>query len=112
MSFGQQNTGGVAPEQQWYMMIAGVVSGAINVVETLSRARLVYDANDIQQLIDAATDGGPVGSSTMTKAQASALNDLITTFAVYLNTPMTEGGLKPIQVLFRQWAPPVTDETL
>jgi hypothetical protein len=101
---------GIAPEQQWYMMIAGVVSGAIAVVETLSRARLVYDANDIQQLIDAATETGPVGDSTMTKAQAAALNDLITTFAVYLNTPMTEGGLKPIQVLFRQWAPPI-DET-
>ncbi len=107
MSIGQDT---VAPEQQWYQMIGSVVVSAITVVETLNRANLVYEANDIQDKIDAATAGHAVGNSTMSKEQATALHDLITTFAAYLNTPMSEGGIKPIQVLYRKWAAPL-DET-
>ena len=29
----------------------------------------------------------------------------------YLNTPMVEGGLKPINVLYRRWPAPLADET-
>jgi hypothetical protein len=97
----------IAPEQQWYQMIGGIVSTAIQVVETLNRAKLVFEANDLQDKIDDATVGYAVGSSTMTKEQAQALTDLITTFATYLNTPMVDGGLKPIQVLYRQWQAPL-----
>jgi hypothetical protein len=106
MSVGQNS---VAPEQQWYQMIGGIVSSAIQVVETLNRAKLVFEANDLQDKIDDATAGHAVGGSTMSKEQATALNDLITTFGAYLNTPMSEGGIKPIQVLYRQWAPPIEE---
>ena len=47
----------------------------------------------------------------MTKEQAQALHLLITTFGAYLNTPMVEGGLKPINVLYRRWPAPLADET-
>jgi len=97
------------PAAQWYAAIAGIVTTAITVVETLQRAGLVFEANEIQSLIDAATAGHAVEGSTMTKEQAEALKQLITTFSVYLNTPMTEGGLKPINVLYRKWPAPVTD---
>jgi hypothetical protein len=108
MSIG--NATSISPEMGWYQMIAGVVTTAIQVVETLNRARLVFDANDLQQLIEAAEEGHAVGMSSMTKEQAAALSLLINTLAAYLNTPMAEGGLKPIQVLYRQWAAPVADE--
>ena len=55
--------------------------------------------------------GHAVGMSSMTKEQATALALLIDSLAAYLNTPMSEGGLKPIQVLYRQWMAPVSDET-
>jgi tryptophan synthase beta subunit len=110
MSIGQNYTS-ISPEMGWYQMDTGVVTTAIQVVETLNRARLVFNANDLQQLIEAAEAGHAVGMSSMTKEQASALSQLITSLAVYLNTPMSEGGLKPIQVLYRQWAAPVSDET-
>jgi hypothetical protein len=97
------------PAGQWYAMIAGSVVSAITVVETLSRAGLVFEANEIQAKIDAAEAGHAVEGSTMTKEQAEALKQLIATFGVYLNTPMTEGGLKPINVLYRKWPAPVTD---
>lgn len=97
------------PAAQWYAAIAGIVTTAITVVETLQRASLVFEANEIQALIDAATVGHAVEGSAMTKEQAEALKQLITTFSVYLNTPMTEGGLKPINVLYRKWPAPVTD---
>jgi hypothetical protein len=97
------------PAAQWYAAIAGIVTTAITVVETLQRAGLVFEANDIQALIDAADAGHAVEGSAMTKEQAQALKQLITTFGVYLNTPMTEGGLKPINVLYRKWPAPVTD---
>jgi hypothetical protein len=100
-----------APSQQWYAMIGSVVGGAITVVETLTRAALVYDANEIEQLIADATAGHAVAGSTMTKEQAQALHLLITSFGVYLNTPMVEGGLKPINVLYRRWPAPLADET-
>lgn len=35
-----------APSQQWYQAIAGIVTAAITVVETLQRAGLVFDANN------------------------------------------------------------------
>src|SRR5690348_12525516 len=97
------------PAGQWYAAIAGIVTTAITVVETLQRASLVFEANKIAALIAAATPGHAVEGSTMTKEQAEALNLLITTFSVYLNTPMAEGGLKPINVLYRKWPAPVTD---
>ncbi|KPV54346.1 hypothetical protein SE17_04315 [Kouleothrix aurantiaca] len=97
------------PAGQWYTAIAGIVQTAITVVETLQRAALVYEANEIAALINAATAGHAVEGSTMTKEQAEALNLLITTFGAYLNTPMVEGGLKPINVLYRKWPAPVTD---
>src|SRR5882672_761409 len=87
------------PTQQWYSMIGSIVATAITVVETLTRASLVYEANDLQQLIDATTAAHAVEGSTMTKEQAAALSLLINSLAAYLNTPMSEGGLKPIQVL-------------
>ena len=98
-----------APSQQWYQAIAGIVTTAITVVETLQRAGLVFDANNLQDKIDAATAGHAVEGSTMTKEQATVLKQLIDTFGVYLNTPMAEGGLKPIQVLYRQWPQPLSD---
>jgi len=97
------------PAAQWYAAIAGIVTTAITVVETLQRASLVFEANDIQDLIDAATAGHAVEGSTMTREQAQALKLLITTFGVYLNTPMEDGGLKPINVLYRKWPAPLTD---
>ncbi len=57
-------------EQRWFEMIVGCVQTAIAVVETLQRAGLVFDANNIQALIDAAEDGHAVGNSLMTKEQA------------------------------------------
>lgn len=101
-------TGG-SPTQQWFQMIAGVVATAIQVTETLQRARLVFDANDLAQLIEQTEAGHAVPGSSMTKEQAQALQLLTDTFAVYLNTPMVEGGLKPIQVLYRQWPLPITE---
>jgi len=97
------------PASQWYAAIAGIVTTAITVVETLQRAGLVFEANDIQALIEATQAGHAVEGSTMTKEQATALQQLITTFGAYLNTPMSEGGLKPINVLYRKWPAPVTD---
>jgi hypothetical protein len=99
------------PTQQWYSMIGSIVATAITVVETLTRASLVYEANDLQQLIDATTAAHAVEGSNMTKEQATALHLLITTFGAYLNTPMVEGGLKPINVLYRRWPAPLADET-
>ena len=51
------------PAAQWYAAIAGIVTTAITVVETLQRASLVFEANDIQDLIDAATAGHAVEGS-------------------------------------------------
>ena len=98
-----------APSQQWYTMIGAVVGGAITVVETLTRAALVYDANEIQALIDDTEDGHAVPGSTMSKEQAQALHLLIVSFGAYLNTPMVEGGLKPINVLYRKWPAPIPE---
>jgi hypothetical protein len=98
------------PEVQWYAMIAGIVQTAITVVETLNRAKLIFEANELQALIEQATAGHAVGASTMTKEQAQALEQLIATFATYLGTPMADGALKPIQVLYRTWPAP-TQET-
>jgi hypothetical protein len=95
------------PAAMWYAQIASIVQVAIQVVETLSRAQLIYDANDLQQLIEATVAGYAVTGASITREQAEALNLLIASFAVYLNTPMATGQLKPIQVLFRQWPAPI-----
>jgi len=97
-------------EQRWFEMIVGSVATAITVVETLQRAAMVFDANGIQAMIEAAESGHAVGDSLMSKEQAQALGLLISSFGVYLQTPMVEGAMKPIQVLFKTWPPAIREE--
>ena len=97
------------PAAMWYAQIGSIVQVAIQVVEALSRAQLIYEANELEALIAATTAGHAVSGASISREQAEALNLLIGSFAVYLNTPMAAGQLMPIQVLFRQWPAPMSE---
>src|SRR5262245_55679209 len=94
------------PEVTWYNLIISIVQSAIQVVETLRRAQVIYDANGLATLISATQPGYAVGAAPMTKEQAEAYAHLIDSFQVYLNQPVAADQPTPLQILYRTWPAP------
>lgn len=98
-------------EQMWSRLWAQMVPTAKNLTDLVRQMQNVWIANpEVAALIAASIPGEGVGQSGLSAEQAAAVAQLGQAMATFLSTPVVEGGLTPLQIVYRCWAAPTSGE--
>jgi hypothetical protein len=100
------------PVQEVEVITSSILNMARELIKNIDHALLLVDANELETLIAALTDGHATGTheGAYTKEQLSAVIYMYRALKEWVTEPFGGTSVAPITMLYKRWPAPITSE--